>query len=71
MVTVEEHVLAGGFGSAILELISDNAVFGCRVNRVGINDEFVEHGSQNELRKDYGIDARAVVAAGLKLCREE
>jgi len=41
------------------------------VNRVGIDDVFVEHGSQKELRKDYGIDAPAVVAAGLKLCREK
>jgi 1-deoxy-D-xylulose-5-phosphate synthase len=71
VVTIEEHVLAGGFGSAILELICDNGLSGCRVKRVGVNDVFVEHGSQNELRKDYGIDASAVVAAGLKLCREE
>src|SRR6056297_689384 len=71
VVTIEEHVLAGGFGSAILELICDNGLSGCRVKRVGINDVFVEHGSQNELRKDYGIDASAVVAAGLKLCREK
>jgi 1-deoxy-D-xylulose-5-phosphate synthase len=71
VVTIEENVLAGGFGSAILELICDNAVSGCRVNRVGVNDVFIEHGSQNELRKDYGIDARAVVAAGLKLCGEK
>jgi 1-deoxy-D-xylulose-5-phosphate synthase len=71
VVTIEEHVLAGGFGSAILELICDNGLSGCRVKRVGVNDVFVEHGSQNELRKDYGIDASAVVAAGLKLCREK
>ncbi|MGD9685723.1 MAG: 1-deoxy-D-xylulose-5-phosphate synthase, partial [Desulfobacter sp.] len=71
VVTIEENVLAGGFGSAILELICDNGVSGCRVNRVGVNDVFIEHGSQNELRKDYGIDARAVVAAGLKLCGEK
>ena len=71
MVTIEEHVLAGGFGSAILELICDNELSGCRVKRVGIDDVFVEHGSQNELRKDYGIDVQAVLAAGLKLCGEE
>ncbi|MCG8549120.1 MAG: 1-deoxy-D-xylulose-5-phosphate synthase, partial [Desulfobacterales bacterium] len=70
MVTIEEHVLAGGFGSAVLELICDNGLSGCVVSRVGIKDQFVEHGSQSELRKDYGIDAQAVVSAGLKLCSE-
>jgi len=71
VVTIEEHVLAGGFGSAVLELINDSGLSGCRVHRVGVNDVFVEHGSQNELRRDYGIDARAVVAAGLTLYGEK
>jgi 1-deoxy-D-xylulose-5-phosphate synthase len=71
VVTIEEHVLAGGFGSAVLELIGDNGLSECIVNRVGIKDQFVEHGSQDELRRDYGIDAQAVVTAGLKLCREK
>jgi 1-deoxy-D-xylulose-5-phosphate synthase len=71
VVTIEEHVLAGGFGSAVLELIADNDLSGCRVNRVGIKDQFVEHGSQAELRRDYGIDAQAVVTEGLTLCREK
>ena len=71
VVTVEEHVLAGGFGSAVLELISDNGLSGCCVKRIGIDDVFVEHGSQKELRKDYGIDAEAIAAAGLTMCREK
>ena len=71
VVTIEENVLAGGFGSAILELICDNGVSGCRVNRVGVNDVFIEHGIQNVLREDNGTEARAVVAAGLKLCGEK
>ncbi|WP_321492682.1 1-deoxy-D-xylulose-5-phosphate synthase [uncultured Desulfobacter sp.] len=71
VVTIEEHVMAGGFGSAILELISDSGLSGCHVKRVGIDDVFVEHGSQKELRKDYGIDVQAVVTAGFKLCREK
>ena len=70
VVTVEEHVLAGGFGSAVLELVNDECIENCRILRVGIKDEFVEHGSQKELRRDYGIDANAVVNAALKLCSE-
>ncbi len=75
VITVEEHVLPGGFGSAVLELISDanmeQDLDGIRTIRVGIRDEFVEHGSQKELRRDYGIDSKAIVDAALKLCREK
>ena len=71
VVTVEEHVLAGGFGSAVLELVNDEGIENCRIIRVGIRDEFVEHGSQKALRRDYGIDADAVVNAALKLCSEK
>ncbi len=57
-VTVEENVLAGGFGSAVLSLLSHNV----EVNllRLGIPDEFVEHGPQELLRANYGLDAKGI-----------
>ena len=67
MVTVEEHVLDGGFGSAVLELLADNDAFHCRVKRVGIRDTFVEHGPQSILRNAYEVDAEAVVTAAKKM----
>ena len=67
VITVEEHVLAGGFGSAVLEMFSDNGVKGLEVKRIGIEDTFVEHGPQADLRRDYGISADAVVKAGRAL----
>ncbi|MFO7911214.1 MAG: transketolase C-terminal domain-containing protein [Desulfotignum sp.] len=67
IITVEEHVLAGGFGSAVLELFMDKGLTDLCVKRIGIDDCFVEHGSQKVLRKDYNIDAAAVAAAGRKL----
>jgi 1-deoxy-D-xylulose-5-phosphate synthase len=58
VVTVEENVLAGGFGAAVLELIHDQLDdVGVRVLRVGVPDEFVPHGSQKLLRAYYGLDA--------------
>ncbi|GAB6146243.1 1-deoxy-D-xylulose-5-phosphate synthase [Desulfocicer niacini] len=63
LITIEEHVLDGGFGSAVLELLADNDAFNCRVKRVGIRDTFVEHGPQSTLRKAYKVDAEAVVTA--------
>ncbi len=67
VITVEEHVLAGGFGAAVLEMFCDNGVKGLEIKRIGIEDTFVEHGPQADLRRDYGISADAVVNAGRAL----
>jgi len=61
VITIEDHVLEGGFGSAVLELFADNNIDGIRVKRIGINNCFVEHGSQEILKSEYGIDAKAIV----------
>ena len=67
VITVEENVLDGGFGSAVLECLSDACIGGLRVVRVGIGDVFVEHGARNLLKKKYGVDAPAVAAAAERL----
>ncbi|MEJ2524213.1 MAG: 1-deoxy-D-xylulose-5-phosphate synthase [Desulfuromonadales bacterium] len=61
VVTVEENVLQGGFGSAILELFCDQGVH-VPVLRIGLPDQFIEQGSQAELRARYGLDADGIVA---------
>ncbi len=63
ILTVEENVLQGGFGSAILELLQDHGLTGVQVRRLGIPDFYVEQGSQAQLRSDLGIDAAGIVAA--------
>ncbi len=63
IVTVEENVLQGGFGSAVLELLYDHGCSGVKVKRLGIQDRYIEHGSQAQLRKDVGIDANGIEAA--------
>ena len=60
VVTVEENVIAGGFGSAVLECLSRAGASDVSVRTAGINDEFVEHGSQSILRKKYGLDAEGI-----------
>jgi len=59
VVTVEEHSLAGGFGSAVLELLAQH---GCQVpvQRLGVPDEFVEHGKQSDLRAALYLDAQGI-----------
>ena len=56
VVTLEENVLAGGFGSAVLESLS-GAGLALPVKRIGLPDEFVTHGSQEILRAAHGLDA--------------
>ena len=67
IITVEENVLQGGFGSAILECLNDNNITSFSLKRIGIADTFVEHGSQNLLRAKYGIDAQAIVNTAKEL----
>jgi len=67
IITVEENVRQGGFGSAVLECLSDQRITGFLLECIGIPDTFVEHGSQNFLRSKYGIDAPAIVNAAKRL----
>jgi 1-deoxy-D-xylulose-5-phosphate synthase len=62
IVTVEENVLAGGFGSAVLEHFAGTGV---RVQRVGLPDRFVPHGARARLLADAGLTARDVAAAAI------
>jgi 1-deoxy-D-xylulose-5-phosphate synthase len=62
---LEEHVLQGGFGSAVLELLSARGLKDVRVQCFGIPDVFVEHGSPAQLRARYGLSVEHVVRAVL------
>jgi 1-deoxy-D-xylulose-5-phosphate synthase len=63
VITIEENVLAGGFGSAVLECISDADVAMPAIHRIGIPDVFVTHGGQAQLREKYDICAQGIVDA--------
>ena len=60
VVTVEDGVVSGGFGSAVLELLALHSVL-VPLSRVGLPDEFVEHGPVPTLREQVGLTADAVV----------
>ncbi|MFQ5737031.1 MAG: 1-deoxy-D-xylulose-5-phosphate synthase [Thermodesulfobacteriota bacterium] len=69
IVTVEEGALQGGFGSAVLELLEDHGVR-CPVKRMGVPDEFVEHGTQEELRARFGLNSEGIERAVRHLIAE-
>ena len=67
VLTVEENVLAGGFGSAVLEMLEEHDVRPQGFHRIGVRDTFVEHGSQAELREAYGLSDDSVIAEAARL----
>jgi 1-deoxy-D-xylulose-5-phosphate synthase len=63
VLTVEENVAQGGFGSAVLELLTDHGLM-VPVKRLAIPDIFLEHGSPEILREKYGLDAKGILKGG-------
>lgn len=59
IVTLEENTIIGGFGSAVSEFIVDNN-FKNKILRIGLPDDFVDHGTQAELHKILGIDPEGI-----------
>ena len=59
IITVEDGVISGGLGSAVLEFMADNG-YTPRVIRLGVNDQFVEHGSTKELYQLLKLDTQGI-----------
>jgi 1-deoxy-D-xylulose-5-phosphate synthase len=59
ILTVEENVLIGGFGSGVMEMLSEEGIT-VPIKRLGIPDAFLPHGSQGSLRKSIGIDKEGI-----------
>lgn len=67
VLTIEESVLMGGFGSAVLEFANDHEYQNAKIDRMGIPDQFIEHGSVNELLREIGMTTENVVERIQKL----
>jgi len=66
VITVEEGVLQGGFGSAVLEAANDAGLNTSHIKRLGIPDRFVEHAERGEQLADLGLDVEGIAQA----CRQ-
>ncbi len=62
IVTVEDGVIQGGFGSSVLEFMAENN-YSATVKLLGIPDRFIEHGTPEDLYKECGIDMKGIVKA--------
>ncbi len=67
VITVEENVRQGGFGSAVLECLAEAGICVTGLRMVGIPDTFVEHGPQKVLRAKYGVDSDGILRAAHEL----
>lgn len=62
VVTVEEHNVVGGFGSAVAEVMAEMSEKKARLLRIGLNDEYsIRVGNQKYLRTQYGMDSKSIV----------
>ena len=61
IVTIEENVLAGGFGEQVVQYVMQSGEK-TRVRTIGISDDYVEHGNVEVLRKEVGLDQETIVA---------
>jgi 1-deoxy-D-xylulose-5-phosphate synthase len=69
IVTVEDHAVQGGFGSAVLELLSTRPG-GVVVRRLGVADGFVSHGEVSDQWRAVGIDADSIAQSAADLVAE-
>ncbi|WP_163339601.1 1-deoxy-D-xylulose-5-phosphate synthase [Desulfopila sp. IMCC35008] len=67
LITIEDHVTSGGFGTGILELLSSKNISSVKTRLLGYPDSFIEHGPQKTLWKNNHIDTAAIVRASLQL----
>jgi len=69
LITVEDHAISGGFGSALVEFLADEGINGVEIKRLGVPDRFIPHGTQDELKKICGFDKDAIAQAALQMMR--
>lgn len=66
VITVEDGAIQGGFGSAILEFMATKG-YSSQVKLLGISDQFIEHGTPDDLYKECGIDAKGIKNAVIEI----
>ena len=70
ILTIEDGILTGGAGSAIMEFMSDNGHNDITIKRIGINDCFVQHGTVDELYKICGLDEESIYSSIIELANK-
>jgi 1-deoxy-D-xylulose-5-phosphate synthase len=67
---VEENTRQGGLSSAILEMFNDMGIMDLRIRRIGLPDQFIEHGPCSLLKEKYGLDVSGIIKEARNLCSQ-
>lgn len=70
VITIEDGTIVGGVGSAVLEFMADNG-YSAEVKRLGIPDQFIEHGEQSELYEECGFSVKQIQTEITELLKEK
>ncbi|MCB0769190.1 MAG: 1-deoxy-D-xylulose-5-phosphate synthase, partial [Flavobacteriales bacterium] len=70
VITIEDHAIMGGMGSAVLEFMGDHG-YHAQLKRMGVPDKWIEHGTQQELYSECGYDDIALIAAVKEVLAEQ
>ncbi len=68
LITVEEGILAGGFGAAVAETLVDEGITGVALVRLGIGDSFVPYGAREALLAEWRLNREGIAQAAAELC---
>ncbi len=71
IITIEENNVKGGFGNSVIDLLHENDICDVSVRCIGVPDMFVEHGTQEIIRKKYGLDTAGIVDMTLQMMARE
>jgi 1-deoxy-D-xylulose-5-phosphate synthase len=66
VITIEDGCLMGGMGSAVLEFMADQN-YSAQVTRLGIPDQYIHHGTQEELHAECGFDKKGIITTVKKV----
>jgi 1-deoxy-D-xylulose-5-phosphate synthase len=70
VITIEDNVRQGGWGSSVLELLSARHLFHIKTMILAHPDHFIEHGPQKTLWKNSGLDSPAIISAAMELMKK-
>ena len=71
IITLEDHVLSGGFGESVLSCLAQEHIPPFRLLRLGLKDEFITHGAPGLLRKECGLDVDSIVEKAMAFLNRE
>ena len=66
VITIEDNIIDGGLGSSVIEAVEEKIPFKVKAKKFGYPDEFIKHGSVDEIEKQYGLDVESIVKYCLK-----